>query len=249
MKITVVTVAYNAAATIGDTLRSVAEQTHPDVEHIVVDGASTDGTVEVVRNDGQRVCTLLSEPDRGLYDAMNKGLALARGEVIGFLNADDWYATARTLEKVAAAFDQGVDIAYGHMALVEPDPPHRVRRLWREAPRDARSFALGWQPPHPATFMRTALLREVGGFDPGMRISADYLVFARCLLQRRSSLAFVPEVLTNMRAGGRSTTGLRAVIDGNRECLDALRRCRAKAPTMTIALKLARKSLQLFGDR
>lgn len=244
MKVTVVTAAYNAAATIADTLRSVEAQTHGEVEHIVVDGGSTDGTLAIVEREGRRVSRVVSGPDDGIYDAMNKGLALATGEAIGFLNADDWYATPQTLAHVVAAFAPGVDIVYGHLAQVEAAPPHRVKRYWREKPRAANAFACGWQPAHPSTFMRTALLREVGGFDPAMRISADYGVFARCFLGRNARAAFTPHLLTNMRLGGESTSGFASIVRGNRECVQALRACRSPLPWATIVMKLARKSLQ-----
>lgn len=241
---TVVTVAFNAAATIVDTLRSVQAQTYPDVEHLVIDGGSTDGTQDLVRQHGQHVRSMISEPDQGLYDAMNKGLALAQGAVIGFLNADDWYSSPTSIERVVASFADDVDIVYGHLAQVDPLPPHRLRRLWRERPRSRTAFRLGWQPAHPATFIRTDLLRRLGGFNAAMRISADYDVFARCFLRERARAAFTPHLIATMRLGGASTSDLHSIVHGNQECLQALKECGVAFPLVTILLKLARKSLQ-----
>jgi len=241
MKVTIVTVCFNAAATLRDTLESVAHQTHPHVEHILIDGGSTDTTRDVVRSYGMHLSCFVSEPDRGLYDAMNKGAAMATGDVLAFLNADDWYAHPSVLATVAERFEQGADLVYGDLDFIDPEPPFHVRRLWRDSQRRASDFLrLGWQPAHPSTFVRTTLFRQVGGFDLRWRISADYAFLAKCMMQPLV-LEHLPRTLVNMRLGGASTNGLRAVWRANRECAAALRDLGVPLPWATIALKTMRK--------
>lgn len=244
MKVSIVTVAYNAAATILDTLRSVERQSHPDIEHLVIDGASQDGTAALVAREGRRVAHLVSERDGGLYDAMNKGLWLAGGEIVAFLNADDWYADEEVVARVVGRFAADTDLVYGDLDIVESQPPFRVLRAWRDAPHGRGAFLAGWHPAHPSTFMRTELLRRVGGFDTRYRIAADYAMFARCFLAHGVRAAHLPRVLTKMRAGGQSTRGLDAVRRSNLECLQALRAVGVPLPQATLGLKLARKALQ-----
>ena len=190
MKISIITVTRNSAKTLIDTLRSVALQHHPDVEHIVVDGASEDNTAEIVRLHGQHVAHLICEPDDGTYDAMNKGAALATGSVIAFLNADDWYADPGVLGWVSERFDGGADLVYGDLAFVSPQPPFRVRRLWSDRQHAAQDFFDdGWHPAHPTTFIRAELFRSLGGFDTRWRIAADYALLARAMCQPDLRLA------------------------------------------------------------
>jgi glycosyltransferase involved in cell wall biosynthesis len=250
MKISVITVSYNAAATLTDTLCSVSRQTHPEVEHCLIDGGSTDATKEVVKAHGSHLAMFVSEPDRGLYDAMNKGARLSSGDIIGFLNSDDWYAAPDTLARVARAFDEGADLAYGDLAFVTPHPPFAVRRVWRDrqhAPHDF--FKSGWQPAHPTTYVRRAVFDRIGGFDLQWRISADYAFLARAMRIPKLRITHVPRQLVNMRLGGASTAGLGAIWEANRECAIALRQMGCRAPRTTIALKLARKVPQVLHAR
>jgi glycosyltransferase involved in cell wall biosynthesis len=242
MKVTIVTVCFNAATTLRDTLESVAHQTHPSIEHIVIDGGSTDATREIVRLHGSHLAAFVSEPDRGLYDAMNKGAARASGDVLAFLNADDWYAHPAVLAWVAERFDGGADLVYGDLDFVDPEPPFRIRRTWRDATQQASDFVRrGWQPAHPATFVRTELFRQVGGFDLRWKIGADYAFLSRCMSQPKLALQHLPRTLVNMRLGGASTEGFGAVWRANRECAAALRELGAPHPWTTIALKTLRK--------
>jgi glycosyltransferase involved in cell wall biosynthesis len=244
-RISVITVCFNAATTLGDTLTSVAAQRNVDVEHIVIDGGSTDHTPDVLRTFGQHVARFVSEPDDGLYDAMNKGLALATGDVIAFLNADDWYAAPDCLQAAIAAFAPTVDLVYGDLQIVDPMPPHRLRRRWRDASRSRNAFAFGWQPAHPATFMRTQLLRRVGGFDTRLHIAADYALFARCFLKERITAVHLPRVVANMRGGGTSSASAAAILRANGECLQILRELGAPAPWATVVFKVCRKLVQI----
>lgn len=245
MKLSVVTVSFNAAPTLADTLESVSRQQGCDVEHWLIDGGSRDDTAAVVRRHGAHLAGYVSEPDRGLYDAMNKGAARSRGEVLGFLNADDWYASASTLAWVAEAFRQGADIVYGDLVFVTPSPPFEVRRVWRDTTHPPSDFfRIGWQPAHPTTFIRRELFDTAGGFDLRWPISADYAFLARLMSTQGIRLRHVPRTLVNMRLGGASTASWRSVWNANRECVEALREGGHRA-WGTVGMKLLRKLPQL----
>ena len=224
MKISVITVCRNAAATIVDTLQSVARQSHPDVEHIVVDGASTDATVALVRAHGARLARLVSEPDRGLFDAMNKGIALATGELVGFLNADDVYATDDALAQIAAACaDPAVDACYADLVYVRADDLRRVVRYWKSGPFRAGLARRGWMPPHPTFYARRSVYAAHGGFDLRFPRQADFELTTRLLEVRRIRAVHIPHILVRMRVGGASNNSVRNILRGN---LEAYRACR-----------------------
>lgn len=224
MKISIITVAFNAAHTIADTLESVAGQTHSEIEHIVVDGASTDGTLDVVRRHGQRVARLVSEPDHGIYDAMNKGIRLATGDVIGFLNADDMYPDTGVLARVSAVLErEKLDALFGDAEFVSfarPDQP--VRRYRSERFRPDR-IAWGWMPAHPTLFLRRRVYERFGMFRTDYRIAGDFELVARMFHGGTLRYRHIPEVLVRMRTGGVSTGGWRNTILLNREVLRACR--------------------------
>jgi glycosyltransferase involved in cell wall biosynthesis len=223
VRVSVVTVSYNAGRTIGHTLESFFEQTHADKELVVVDGGSTDDTLAIVGSfatDGVRV---VSERDRGLYDAMNKGLRLFGGQAVGFLNADDRYNDAAVLADIAGALDE-VDIVYGDLDFVDSHEAGKVVRSWRGKPFVAGAFRRGWMPPHPTFYARRAVVEAVGEFDLGMKISADYDFMLRALELNGFSSRFLPRVMIRMLTGGASTAGLGSYVRGNVEALRARRR-------------------------
>jgi glycosyltransferase len=214
--ISVVTVVRNGADTIGDCLASVASQSHA-AEQIVIDGASTDGTVDRVRAARPPVARFVSEPDRGLYEAMNKGIALASGEVVGTLNADDVYASDRVLALVAAAFaDPAVEITYGDLEYVDRADPRRVVRRWRAGEYHRGSFYRGWMPPHPTVFVRRRVYERCGVFNPQLGTAADYELLLRLMLRHRLVAAYIPEVLVRMRRGGVSNRTIAARLRAHR---------------------------------
>ena len=218
MKLSVITVSYNSAATIADTLRSVSEQTHPDIEHIIIDGGSTDATLALVKQHGLRVATLVSEQDRGIYDAMNKGLALATGEVVGFLNSDDCYADSRVCERITKAMlPRGVDACYGDLIFVDQHRPDRVLRYWKAGTYTKGDCACGWMPPHPTFYARKRIYESHGGFDLSFRMAADFEMSLRLMDVVGVHAVYIPEVLVRMRTGGASNRGLGSLIRNNRE--------------------------------
>jgi glycosyltransferase len=246
MKITIITVAYNSAETIGDTLRSVAEQTHGDVEHIVIDGGSTDGTMEVVRREGLHVSIVVSEPDQGIYDAMNKGMRLASGEFLGFLNADDMLASANVVQKIAeAGIDPVVGYVYGDLVYVRKDATTEVTRHWRAGTFTTGKLKFGWMPPHPTFYVRRSVAQRVGGFDVNFRVAADYDFMLRCLRGQSHQAAYLPDVLVRMRTGGVSNRSLPSLMLKSSEDLAVLRKNDAGG-LATILCKNVRKLPQFL---
>lgn len=224
MKISVITVAYNSAKTIADTLDSVAMQTHADIEHIVVDGASSDETLSMVRSHRNPGIRLFSEPDKGIYDAMNKGFALATGEVIGFLNSDDFYADASVLEKVAEVFrDETVEASFADLVYVSQDN-RRVMRYWKSRPFVKGDFARGWCPAHPTFYVRRSVMERLGMFDPTYKLAADMEFMMRYLEHGKVRAAYIPHVLVRMRLGGATNQSWKNIVQQNQEIFAALRR-------------------------
>ncbi len=224
MKISIITAVRKGRATLADALDSALAQGHPDLELIVIDGASTDGTLEVIQRYAGRINQVVSEPDRGIYDALNKGLRLATGEAVGFLHADDVFADERVLSRIAAALaDPGVDACYGDLRYVRQDDLTRVVRHWRSGEYQRRRLAWGWMPPHPTFYARRAVYQRLGGFDTRYRIAADYDCLLRFLGTGRITCAYIPEVLVHMRLGGASNRSLRNLLQKSREDYRALR--------------------------
>jgi glycosyltransferase involved in cell wall biosynthesis len=221
--VTIVTVCLNSAATIVDALRSVNQQDYPAIEHIVIDGGSSDGTQELVRCHGERVVRLVSEPDAGIYDAMNKGLALASGEFVGFLNADDVLARPDSLSRIVAAMTAGIDACYGDVVYVAKERPDRVVRYWRSGSYRRGQCANGWAPPHPTLYVRRDIFTRLGGFDASMRVAADFEFALRMLDVHGTSVSYVPDVLVRMRTGGVSNGNVKGILRGHRELAAALR--------------------------
>jgi glycosyltransferase involved in cell wall biosynthesis len=227
----IITVVRNRADTIADTIASVAAQRHPAVAHLVIDGASTDGTLEVIGPYRDRLAQVVSEPDRGIYDAMNKGLRAAAGDVIGFLNADDVYADDRVLGDVAALFeDTDVEAVYGDLVYVSADDPSKVVRFWKSRDYRPGLFRTGWMPAHPTFFARRSVYERYGGFDLSYRLQSDFDLTMRLLEVHRIRSRYLPRVLTRMRIGGATNNSVRNVIRGN---LEAYRACRKNAPGVT----------------
>ncbi len=248
MKITVVTVCFNSAKTIGHTLQSVREQTHGDIEHIIVDGGSQDNTLEVVKSEGLHVTKVVSERDKGIYDAMNKGIALASGEVVAFINADDFYASPNSLATVAAAFaNSGSDSCYGDLCYVSQADPTRTVRYWRSADFVPGSFEKSWCPPHPTFFVRRLVYQRLGGFDLSFKIAADFELMARYLEAARISSHYIPQVLVKMRLGGTTNRSLSNIFKQNVEIRRALLKNRLHFSLISFVLnKLFARALQFF---
>lgn len=247
MKVSIITVCYNSRATIADALRSVAAQSWPQIEYIVIDGGSTDGTVEMVRELAPAGTVLVSEPDRGIYDAMNKGLRLASGELIGFLNADDVLAHAEVIADLAQLAERdAAEVVYGDLVYVAQDRPEHVVRRWQSGRYTRAGLGWGWMPPHPTFYFRRTLLSKLQGFNTQYRIAADYDFMLRCLLQPGLKISYLPQVLVKMKTGGASNRSLRAMLRKSLEDYSVLRQNKVGG-FATLILKNIRKLPQLIG--
>jgi glycosyltransferase involved in cell wall biosynthesis len=225
MKISVVTTLFNAKDTVADCLDSVAAQTYPQREHIVIDGGSDDGTLALLQQRRAQLAVLVSEPDGGIYFGLNKGIARATGEVVGLLHADDVYADTQVLARVAAAFaDPAVQAVYGDLQYVARADPRRVIRHWQAGVFRPARLHRGWMPPHPTLFLRRSLYERFGLFDTRYRIAADYDLILRMLTTLAAGeVLHLPQVLVRMRVGGVSNRSMRTVLRKSWEDYRALR--------------------------
>lgn len=248
MKISVITVSYNSESTIRDTIESVLAQTYPDVEYIIVDGASRDNTMGIISEYSTSIAKVVSEPDKGIYDAMNKGIALATGDVVGILNSDDFYESVTSLASVAAAFAQNPSSAlvYGDVVFVEPEDLERITRFYSAAHFKSWKLRFGWMPPHPGTFVKSSVYRDVGRYSLLYKISADYEMFVRLLLVKRLQYAHINQVLVRMRSGGVSTSGVKSSLRLNREIVQACRRNGVYTNLLMILSKIPFKLMEFF---
>lgn len=245
LRVSVVTAVWNRERTIGGALSSVAAQTWQPIEHVVIDGASTDGTLDAIEARRTPGMIVVSEPDKGIYDAINKGLARSTGEVVGLLHSDDWFADARVIERIAAAFeDPAVDAVHGDLDYVSAADSRIVRR-WRGGPATPAKLRRGWMPAHPTLFVRRRVFENLGAYDTSYRIAADYDAVLRWFGAGVTS-AYIPEVLVKMRLGGASNGSLRRILRKSREDWRAIRANRIGGLD-TLALKNLSKLPQFLG--
>lgn len=225
IKISVVTVVFNSKPTIAQAIESVLSQSYSAVESIVIDGASTDGTLAVLETYRPRLSLIVSERDEGIYDALNKGLKHATGDVVGFLHADDVFESSEVLAKVAAVFlDPTIDAVYGDLVYVRHSDIGQVIRYWQAGQYDTALLSRGWMPPHPTFYVRRSVYERLGGFDKRYRIAADYDTILRFLAVGKIRAVYIPEVLVRMRAGGISNRSLKTILRKTWEDFEVVRR-------------------------
>jgi glycosyltransferase len=245
--ITIITACYNSADTIADTLESVRSQTYKRVEHLVIDGKSSDSTLEEVGRFAH-VANCVSAKDEGIYDAMNKGIILAKGDVIGILNSDDVYASPDVLKKVADAFaNPKVDAVYGDLQYVAANDLNKIVRYWRSGYFSTKNFYYGWMPPHPTFFVRSSVYKQIGLFNLTLRSAADYEMMLRILLKHQHKALYIPEVLVKMRTGGISNASIQNRLRANREDRQAWRINGLRPYFFTTYLKPIRKIVQFIN--
>jgi len=246
MQITLITPVWNNVDTIGHCLHSIAKQTEK-CQHIIVDGGSTDGTLEIIDKRKGAAATLISEPDQGMYDAINKGLQLAVGDVVGMLNSDDYYPTDEVLTKVAKVFqDPDIGACYGDLHYVDKIDTANMVRNWRSGDYKREKFFRGWMPPHPTFFLRRHLYEEFGGYRLDMGTAADYELMLRMLLKHKVSAAYIPQVMVHMRNDGMSNASLKNRIRANHNDRQAWRVNDLKPRPWTLVAKPLNKIGQWF---
>lgn len=218
IKISIITVCYNSSETIEDTIKSIASQTYKNVEYIIVDGASKDNTLDIVKSYNSIVTKFISEKDNGIYDAMNKGIQLASGDVIGILNADDVLNNEFILEKVAKVFeDESVDASYGDLKYVRKDDLTKVVRFWKSGVYSEGKFYYGWMPPHPTFYVRKSIYSNLGLYRTDMPSASDYELMLRFIHVNKIRLHYIEEVIVLMREGGLSNRSFKHRLDANRD--------------------------------
>jgi glycosyltransferase involved in cell wall biosynthesis len=245
MKISIITVTFNSASTLRDAIESVINQTYTNIEYIIIDGKSIDGTIDIVKSYGSKVSKFISEPDKGLYDAMNKGIKLATGEIIGILNSDDLYFDEYVIENVAKIFEAyPIDCLWGDLVYFK-DNPNKFIRIWKSGEYKPGIFKTGWMPPHPTFFVKKEIYEKYGYFKLEFSIAADYELMLRFLEKYRIKGYYLPKFLVKMRAGGKANKPKNIII-ANLECIKAWKMNGLEMPFYTPFFKLARKIPQIL---
>lgn len=249
MKFSLVTVTYNSAQTLRDTLASVLSQTCQNIEYIIVDGLSKDDTVEIIKEYEPQFSGRMkwvSEKDCGLYDAMNKGFRMATGDIIGIINSDDLISDPEAIEKVMRCFevDNSVDAVYADLYYVVQDDTSKIVRHWKSGKQ--RSFTKGWHPAHPTFYVRREVYQKYGLFDLDFKFAADFELMLRLIDKEHIKLHYLPEPLVRMRLGGTTSKNLSNIRKGNLECINAFKKNGIKVSTLYPLYRLLPKIKQYF---
>ena len=248
MKISVITVSYNTAPTIEDTFRSVDSQTYRNIEHIVIDGGSDDGTVDCIRRHENALTRWITEPDKGIYDAMNKGIAMSTGDIIGFLNADDIYADTNILAQIAQTFEPGViDACYGDLVYFRSNNFDKVVRYFCSRTFSPSRLAYGQMPAHPTLYLRKNMFEKYGLFKTDYEIAADYELVTRMFAKTKIHSVYLPLVMVKMRTGGISTRSWKSNLKLNLEILRACKENGVSTNILKVYSKYPAKLLQMFN--
>ena len=246
MKISVITAVWNSETTVGEAIASVASQTHADLEHVIMEGNSSDGSLAAIERAAHPRMRLISEPDDGIYDALNKGVKNATGDVIGFIHSDDFLAHNGALARIAAAFDDpAVEAVFSDLDYVSQADTSRVIRHWSTGPYHPRRLKYGWMPAHPTLYLRRGVYERFGAYDKNLRIAADYDFILRYFSQATGKSVYIPEVLYKMRVGGVSNRNWAKICQKMEEDMLAIRRNRVGG-VYTLALKNLSKVSQFL---
>lgn len=254
LNVSLVTACYNSEKTIAETIRSANDQSYPHIEHVFIDGASKDRTVELIRELSSRRPVIVSEPDKGIYDALNKGLIRATGDIIGLLHSNDLLATPESIAKVVATFEStSSDIVFANtLCFTENDSEKIVRRV-RVGPFSKLKFETGWFPSHPTIYVRRKVLDEIGLFRTDMRIAADYEHVMRMMYLSNFQIQYLDEYIYKFRLGGVSNGSVHNIVESNKQCIQAWELHELKVPKLFVPFKMLRKVPQylsaLFPNR
>lgn len=247
MKLSLITVVYNAHHFIADCIESVIAQDYADLEYIVIDGGSTDGSLSIIKNYQAHIAQLVSEKDHGMYDALNKGIALATGDVIGILNADDMLASPDVLSAIAKQFlNSDTDGVYGDLNYVHQTNVNEVIRKWRSKQYIKKDISNGWMPAHPTLYLKSSLFKKFGGYSLNFGTAADYELILRFLYQHEAKAIYLNKLFVNMRIGGMSNASFKQRFDAFINDFSALKANQVKFPIKAILLKKISKFKQFI---
>jgi glycosyltransferase involved in cell wall biosynthesis len=250
MKVSIITVAYNSEKTINQTILSVINQSYQDIEYIIVDGNSSDSTIDIVKSYGDNIAQFISEPDKGIYDAINKGIGMATGEIVGILNSDDELAHTDVIKHVVDLMDkEQVDSVYGDLKYVAPTDNAQVKRYWKSGNYKRNKFLFGWMPPHPTFYVKREVYEKYGNFDLSLSSAADYELMLRFMYKHKISAAYNEEVMVYMKTGGKSNASLLNHLVGNMEDRKAWVKNNLRSLFFTTLIKPFRKLPQFFLAR
>ena len=224
MKISIITVTFNSSSFINECLKSVKEQKYNNIEHIIIDGASTDKTLSILESKRKQLAAFVSEPDKGVYHAMNKGIKIATGDIIGFLNSDDFYANEEVISRVVKFFksDHSLDACYSDLIYTDKINTSKIIRYWKSNEFMPGSFSKGWCPPHPTFFCRRSVYEKFGNFNLDYQIASDVELMMRFLEVNKINILHIPEIWVKMRMGGISNKSFKNIIKLNLEVFKAL---------------------------
>ncbi len=246
MLVSIITATYNSALTLRDCLQSVAKQSYDPIEHIIIDGASKDATLDIV-NAFPHIAQVHSEKDQGIYDAMNKGIAHATGDIIGILNSDDFYVDEQVVQAIVNVFENSnCDVVYADLQYVDREHTDKIIRTWKSGTMQQHSFLYGWMPPHPTVFVRRKVYEQYGAFNLALKSAADYEFMLRVLYKEKCRVAYLPKTIVKMRDGGQSNQSIQNRIRANREDKKAWALNDLHPYFFTLLLKPARKLIQYF---
>lgn len=247
MKVSIITITYNSASTLRDTIESVVNQTYSDIEYIIVDGQSTDDTLSIINDYKGKIDKVVSEKDHGLYDALNKGIKLATGDIVGIIHSDDFFTDKYVIEKIVKTIvSNNADAAYGDLYYVDKNDTDRIHRKWKSGIYKHGMFINGWMPPHPTFFVKRSCYEKFGAFNLNFVSAADYELMLRFIHKHKIKLAYLPEFIIKMRVGGKSNVSLKNRIRANKEDRKAWIANGLKPRIYTLYAKPLRKIIQLF---
>lgn len=249
MKVSIITVTYNSAETLANTIESVYQQTYKDIEYWIIDGASHDSTVDIIRGNVERFqgrLHYISEPDKGIFDAMNKGIQRCQGDIIGTLNADDYFTSDDIIEEIVKSFSKkDVDVVYGDIHFIHADKPGKVVRYYSSALFHPFWLRFGFMPAHPSLYVRREVYQEVGPYSLDFTIASDFDMMIRIFRLRKSRYAYLRKDFVTMRTGGISTRNLHNRLVITKEQTMACRKNGIYTNRLLISLKYFRKLLEL----
>ncbi|MDQ3191485.1 MAG: glycosyltransferase [Bacteroidota bacterium] len=238
MKISIITISYNSAQTIEDTIQSVLSQDYPDIEYIIIDGKSTDSTIDIIEKYKTRISKFISEKDSGIYNAMNKGIKMATGDVIGIINSDDIYANPNVISHVIKKFTKtDAEGVYGDLVYVSRTNTQKISRIWQAGEYTEGMFLKGWMPPHPSFYVKRSVYERYGLFNTQLKSAADYELMLRFIHKEKIKVSYLPEVMVKMRTGGQSNLSFANRIKANKEDRLAWKLNGLKPGTFTMLLK------------